>query len=108
VPAAVVNTLDRSLTDPHVLHRKMVLEMEGPDGERLRVAGNPIKFRGEDEPPYRYPPHLGADTGAVLADVLGLSPDRIAALARDGVIGTGRQSPKQQTTASAAAGAASR
>ncbi len=81
-PAAVVNTLDRSLSDPQVLHRNMVLAMTAPEGKHLRVAGNPIKFVGESEPDYTYPPHLGADNRSVLSDVLGLSEGRIDQLQR--------------------------
>lgn len=87
VPAAVVNTLSRSLDDPQVLHRHMVLAMTGPDGEQLRVAGNPIKFTGEPEPAYRYPPHLGVDNRSVLSSILGLSDERIDQLQRDGAFG---------------------
>lgn len=87
IPAAAVNSLDRSLTDPHVLHRGMIAEAEGPDGERLRVAGNPVKFLGEAEPAHRFPPRLGADADDVLSRVLKLSPEAIAALRADGVIG---------------------
>jgi crotonobetainyl-CoA:carnitine CoA-transferase CaiB-like acyl-CoA transferase len=87
VPAAVVNTLDRSLNDPQVLHRNMVLAMDGPHGERLRVAGNPIKFAGEREAGCSYPPMLGADTQAVLTSWLGLSDERISTLKRDGAFG---------------------
>lgn len=90
IPAAVVNTLDRSLTDPQVLHRGMVLDLDGPGGEHLRVAGNPIKFHGENEPSHRYPPALGSDNEAVLAEVLKLPPDEIDALARKGVIAARR------------------
>jgi crotonobetainyl-CoA:carnitine CoA-transferase CaiB-like acyl-CoA transferase len=90
IPAAVVNTLDRSLADPQVLHRGMVLDLQGPGGEALRVAGNPIKFEGEVEPVHRYPPKLGTDNHDVLAEVLKLPPDEIAQLARDGVIGARR------------------
>jgi crotonobetainyl-CoA:carnitine CoA-transferase CaiB-like acyl-CoA transferase len=89
VPAAVVNTLDRSLSDPHVLHRNMVLTMRGQAGENLRVAGNPLKFFGEGEPSYPYPPRLGADTHEILQSVLGFSYDQIAALAHDGAFGAG-------------------
>lgn len=88
VPAAVVNTLDRSLTDPQVLHRNMVLTMKGPEGELARVAGNPLKFGGEDEPGYEYPPLLGADTRPILSTLLGLSDARIDELARTGVFGS--------------------
>lgn len=91
VPAAVVNTLDRSLNDPHVLHRNMVLTLRGRAGEKLRVAGNPLKFVGEGEPGYLYPPSLGADTQEVLQSVLGFSQDQIVALARDGAFGAKNQ-----------------
>lgn len=91
VPAAVVNTLDRSLNDSQVLHRNMVLAMQGPEGEKLRVAGNPLKFTGEAEPVHRYPPQLGADTSAILKSVLGLEQERIDALARDGAFGAKKQ-----------------
>lgn len=94
IPAAVVNTLDRSLTDPQVLHRGMVLDLEGPNGEHLRVAGNPIKFNGEAEPAYRYPPNLGTDNNSVLSEVLKLGDDKIEQLAREGVIGA--RKPKAQ------------
>jgi crotonobetainyl-CoA:carnitine CoA-transferase CaiB-like acyl-CoA transferase len=99
VPAAVVNTLDRSLNDAQVLHRNMVLAMQGPEGESLRVAGNPLKFTGEAEPAYRYPPQLGADTQAILKSLLGLSQERIDALAREGAFGSNDQpvkTPKQR------------
>ncbi|MDT3684216.1 MAG: CoA transferase [Pseudorhodoplanes sp.] len=95
VPAAIVNTLDRSLNDPQVLHRKMVLAMQGPKGEKLRVAGNPLKFIGEGDPAYRYPPQLGADTSAVLKSVLGLEQERIDALANDGAFGAKKQPTKE-------------
>ncbi len=93
VPAAIVNTLDRSLADPQVLHRHMVLSLDGPNGERLRVAGNPLKFVGEAETAYRYPPALGADNRPILADVLGLSDERIDALAREGTFGAPEKNP---------------
>ena len=87
VPAAVVNTLDRSLSDPQVLLRNMVLAMDGPGGERVRVAGNPVKFVGEPEPVYRYPPPLGADSRTLLTDTFGLSSKRVDELERQGAFG---------------------
>jgi CoA:oxalate CoA-transferase len=85
IPVGVVNTLDRALTDPHVQHRNMVLDLGG-EGRRVRVAGNPVKFTGEQEPAAVYPPPLGADTGSVLARVLGWPPERVEALLEQGVL----------------------
>jgi crotonobetainyl-CoA:carnitine CoA-transferase CaiB-like acyl-CoA transferase len=94
VPAATVNTVDRALADPQIRHRGMVRDMLGPwigpaaEARRVRVAGNPIKVAGDDQPA-RYPPPLGQDARAVLADVLGLDEARIEALLRDGVVAEG-------------------
>lgn len=86
VPAGEVNTLADSLADPQVLHRNMVLDLENAGGERVRVVGNPLKFRGASEPLYRYPPALGEHSRAVLAEVLGMDADEIAALVNDGIV----------------------
>ncbi len=94
IPCAVVNTLDRSLGDAQVLHRHMVLDLEGPNGLTARVPGDPIKFRGEDEPRYTYPPLAGADSRAVLKELLGLGDAEIDALvAGEVVFERARKSP---------------
>ena len=55
-------------------------------GDRARVAGNPIKFRGVDEAPHHYPPPLGADTRAELCEVLGLSETEYETYRKDGIV----------------------
>ena len=86
IPSAVVNTLDRSLTDPQVLARDMVLDLRDAQGHAARVAGNPVKFRGAAPEAHRYPPALGADHRDVLARRLGLNETDIAALEQSGVL----------------------
>ena len=78
----MVNTLDRVVSDPQLLHRNMILQLEGADGRRSGVMGNPIKFKDADAEERHYPPDLGADTSAVLNEVLNLSNDEIAELIR--------------------------
>ncbi len=98
IPAAVVATLDRSLSDPQVVHRNMVLEMIAPGGEKLRVPGNPVKFLNEEISECRYPPALGADEDLVLREVVGISQERIRELRSAGVIGPKRQSNQSTVT----------
>jgi CoA:oxalate CoA-transferase len=86
IAVGVVNTLDRAMTDPQLLHREMVLDLESGDGRRARVTGNPIKLRDAPPEPRRYPRGLGADTAAVLKQVLGLSDETIAELLRSRAI----------------------
>jgi CoA:oxalate CoA-transferase len=89
VPVGVVNTLDRSLTDEQVIHRGMVLDIEGPDGEHVKVAGNPLKMSDEPRVTHRFPPRLGQDARDVLASELGIVGADLEKLVADGVVGDG-------------------
>jgi crotonobetainyl-CoA:carnitine CoA-transferase CaiB-like acyl-CoA transferase len=80
IPVGVVNTLDRVVGDPQIRHRDMVLSLENSDGTRSRVMGNPIKFKDADGEGGNYPRDLGADTAAVLSEVLDLSGAEIGEL----------------------------
>jgi CoA:oxalate CoA-transferase len=82
IPVGVVNTLDRVVSDPQINHRNMVLELASGDGRSARVTGNPMKFQDTAPEEKNYPRALGADTAAVLKDVLDLSPEEIAELVR--------------------------
>jgi len=86
IPVGVVNTVDRALSDHHVLYRNMVVRMTDDAGHEVRVAGNPVKFVGEPESAPAYPPRFGGDTRSVLADVLGCSAQEIASLIADQVV----------------------
>lgn len=86
VPAAMVNTLDLALNDAQVRHRGMVIELTSKQGNRVRLAGNPIKMTGIDPSCHRFPPHLGEDSTFVLKQHLKLSDAEIERLAQAGVI----------------------
>ncbi|WP_321927520.1 CaiB/BaiF CoA transferase family protein [Paraburkholderia guartelaensis] len=80
VPVSVVNSLDRVMADPQVRHRDMVLTLQGPAGEQLRVAGNPVKVASRPDQTHMYPPPLGEGTREVLAGLLGKSEAEIERL----------------------------
>ncbi len=86
VPVGEVNTLADALSDPQVVHRQMVLDLEGDGDKRALVAGNPIKFMGEEEAPHSYPPALGEHSRKVFTGVLGLSDSEFDKYRADGVI----------------------
>jgi formyl-CoA transferase/CoA:oxalate CoA-transferase len=86
VPAAPINTVDRVVSDPQVLLRRMVVDLEHPSLGTLRTLGTPIK--AVDGPPFRPapPPGLGEHTEPILRELLGYPPERIDGLRRRGVI----------------------
>jgi crotonobetainyl-CoA:carnitine CoA-transferase CaiB-like acyl-CoA transferase len=73
VPAGSVNTLDQVFADPHILARGMRIHMDHPASRQgVDLIGNPLKL-SETPVTYRRPPPVcGADTDAVLEEVLGL------------------------------------
>ncbi|HZM43561.1 MAG TPA: CoA transferase [Burkholderiales bacterium] len=86
VPAAPVNGLDGAFAEPPVAEREMILEYDHPDVGRVRLPGNPIKLDGAG-PAISHPaPRLGEHTDEVLRELLGLPPERIAALRQQGVV----------------------
>ena len=87
IPAAVIADLEQSLSDVQVLHRSMVLDLhDEKSGLRARVAGNPIKWKGREEPAPGFPPGLGADSDEVLGDVLGLTQEELSELRAQRVV----------------------
>jgi CoA:oxalate CoA-transferase len=86
VPCAPVNTLDRALSDSQVAERNMVIDIEHPDLENFKLAGNPIKA-SETEDVFVAPPRLGEYTEEVLKGILEYSDERIKALIDEKVIG---------------------
>jgi len=74
--------------DPHYLARGMFLEWDDPVAGRVKGAGVAPKFSETPGGVWRGAPWLGQDNARVLAEILRYPPDRITALAREGVIGT--------------------
>ncbi len=86
VPVAPVNNLDGAFAEPPVGERQMVVDYDHPQVGQVRLPGNPIKFEGVEGPISRPAPMLGEHTGAVLSELLGLAPERIASLREAGVV----------------------
>lgn len=96
VPAALVKDFDDVFRDPQVLHREMVLTLEDEGGDEVRVPGDPIKLQDSQRAGHRFPPRLGEDTDDVLAELLGLDNDVLAAWRADGLFGGSDSSAAQR------------
>jgi crotonobetainyl-CoA:carnitine CoA-transferase CaiB-like acyl-CoA transferase len=85
VPCGPVNSIAEAFDHEQVKHRGLRAEVPHAVHGALPVIRSPFRFSGTPVA-LRAPPPLGADTEAVLADELGLSTERIAALRCEGVV----------------------
>jgi crotonobetainyl-CoA:carnitine CoA-transferase CaiB-like acyl-CoA transferase len=86
IPCGPVNSFAQALADPQVLARDMVVNVPLPDGEPLRMPGNPIKLSSAQVRTYGAPPRLGEQTATVLGDWLSYPESKIEQLRAAGAI----------------------
>jgi crotonobetainyl-CoA:carnitine CoA-transferase CaiB-like acyl-CoA transferase len=86
IPCSPINTLAQLLDHPHTRADKLVMHYDHPAAGRLNCVGHPVTFVGEERGPGLPPPMLGQHTDEVLGE-MGLSPELIAELRRQDVIG---------------------
>lgn len=68
VPCGPIYGVDQVLSDPQVLHRNMVLELDHPRLGKINVIGSPIKLSETPVTMRRPPPGLGEHTAEVAAE----------------------------------------
>ena len=85
VPCGPVLTFDETLSDPHVIARDMVAEVEHPIIGEMRTIGPPTKFSGLDFTVRSPAPWLGQHTAEILREA-GVPDDEIDALFTDAVL----------------------
>lgn len=83
---APVNDFAEAFSEPQVLARKMLVEMEGPNGEKVKVPGNPIKLSETYADTFTLAPLLGASNQEVFGGLLGKTNAEIAELRNQGAI----------------------
>ena len=86
VPSAKVNNFAEALSNPQILHRKMVVEQEHPVSGSYKAAGNPIKMTDTEQEAFAPAPTLGQHNREVLTGLLNYSEDEVAELEKQGAI----------------------
>jgi CoA:oxalate CoA-transferase len=88
VPAGRVRTIPEAVAEPQTAARGLLHEVFSTElGRNLSVSGTAFKLNGSPLHPRAAPRPVGADSVAILRE-LGYEADRIAELARQGIIAT--------------------
>lgn len=80
VPHAPILGVSEALAQPQAQARGMVVETEHAVLGTIPIVNRSIRFTDAEQPVPEAPPVLGQHTDAILAEVLDLSPERIAML----------------------------
>lgn len=86
VPHAPILGVREALAQPQAQARGMVVETEHAVLGTIPIVNRSIRFTDAEQPVPEAPPVLGQHTDAILAEVLDLSPERIAMLRSAGVV----------------------
>lgn len=86
VPVSPIWDVAQVAESEHIRQRGMLTEVEHPVAGRVRLPSLPVQFSDTPARIERPSPLLGQDTDAVLAELLGCDPQRLADLRAQGVI----------------------
>jgi crotonobetainyl-CoA:carnitine CoA-transferase CaiB-like acyl-CoA transferase len=81
-----VNDIPAALSDPHTIARGMLQEVTDASGETLRLIGPAPKLSATPASVRLAPPRLGEQTDALLRELLGYDPARVAELRAVGAV----------------------
>ena len=87
IPFGAINNLAQVVDHPQVKARGTLVEMEHPRAGKVKMVGAPVRLSVTPGSVRTPSPMLGEHTEAVLREVLGMSPEAVAALRDEGVIG---------------------
>ena len=86
ISCSKINSVEEALNHAQTQADDMVIELDHPTAGKIRTLGIPYRFSATPAKAGQAPPELGADTDAILADIIGLDAAEIAALRDDGAI----------------------
>lgn len=85
VPCGRINTVKEALTDPHIIERGMIIELDHPALGLVKSLATPVHLSDTPLIYHRHPPVLGEHTDEVVRE-LGYSPQQIEQMHQQGVI----------------------
>lgn len=86
VACGPVLTFDKLVTDPHLLARQMIVDIEQPGVGMMKMPGSPFKF-SESPVEFKLPaPALGEHNAEIYSHLLGLGKEDLTSLEEEGII----------------------
>ena len=85
IPNGPINDIAEMFEDPQIIARGMLVSMEHPTIEDLKVTGSPLNLSKTPVTMRKHPPLYGEHTDSILAEI-GYSPDQISKFKENKII----------------------
>ena len=85
VPCARMNNIKEVFEDPHIIDRKVAVDIEHPVMGKMKAVRNPVLFEEGSPTIRRHAPSLGEHSAQILAH-LGYTPEQIRVFADQGIV----------------------
>ncbi len=86
LPYSPINNIKDICEDPHIAHRKMLVEIDQPGIGKMKIANSPIRLSETPGEVYAPAPLLGQHSEDVLKEILGYSREEIDRLKEEDVV----------------------
>lgn len=71
IPCAPINTIDRTVNDPHIKARDMIVEVQHPVAGKMKIPGIPVKMSETPGSIHSPAPTLGQHAHEIMQEILG-------------------------------------
>jgi len=86
LPHSPANNVKEICEDPHIHHRKMLVDIDQPHVGKMRIVGSPIRLSETPGEVYAPAPLLGQHSDEILEEILGYKKEEIEILKGENVI----------------------
>ncbi len=76
IPCAPINTVDKVISDPHIISREMIVEIDHPIAGKTKIPGIPVKLSATPGAIHSPAPTLGQHTTEILQEILGWDEEK--------------------------------
>lgn len=85
IPNSPINTIDKVIENPQIIHREMLQEIEHPVAGATKVLGVPIKLSESPGKIVSPSPVLGQHTEEILGELIGVTKEEFSKLLEEGI-----------------------